>query len=79
MSMLLGCPGNSQDGSSAAAGAEVQLYCPSNSLSPREDVFNWCGTSNTGMELLVCRERVSVGLVYIMATEQLFCALAICW
>lgn len=56
MSMLLGCPGYSQDGSSAAASAEVQLYFPSSGLSPREEyVFNWCDTSTTGIELLVCR------------------------
>lgn len=61
-----------QDGSSAAANAVVQLYFPSNSLSPREEyVFNWCDTSTTGVELLVCREGVPVGLVFIMSTEQL--------
>lgn len=68
--MLLGCPGNSHVGSSAAASAEVQLYFPSNSLSPREEyVFNWCDTSTRGVGLLICTE----------STEQLSCAIATCW
>lgn len=73
MGMLLGCPENSQDVQDVQQ--QVQRYRCTALATVSVPEKNVCLIG----VVCICRERVPVGLVYKMTTEQLSCATATCW